>query len=212
MIDETSSGRRVTRAEQRAATRLAIVEAAAECLVEDGYAALTTRSVAERAGIAQSTLMHHFATREVLLVDAVTQLATALADEALDAVDFAALRTPAERESVLDRAWETFTSPRALAAVQVWAAVWSEPELAEPLHELEDRLNTIVHVTAGTLFPEEAESPDFVPLIDAAVALIRGLVIAYPISGREELDARWESMKPFLLRAAGDVLDRAQTP
>lgn len=208
MIDETPT-RRPTRAAQRAATRLAIVDAAAACLVEEGYAALTTRRVAERAGVAQSTLMHHFATREALLVEAITQIATALADEALDAVDLAALRTPAEREAVLDRAWETFTSPRALAGVQVWAAVWSEPELAEPLHELEERLGTIVHATAGTLFPEAAGSPDFTALIDAAVALIRGLVIAMPISGREELDARWAAIAPLLLRAAGDILDGA---
>lgn len=208
VIDETSQPeRRMPRAQQRAATRLAILEAAAECLVDEGYSALTTRRVAERAGIAQSTLMHHFATREALLVEAVTQLATALADEALDEVDLAALRTPAEREAVLDRAWATFTSPRALAAVQVWAAAWTEPELAAPLHELEERMTTIVHITAGTLFPEESESPDFPALIDATVALIRGLVIAMPITGQEELDARWESMKPILLRAAGDLLD-----
>ncbi|MGK2938179.1 MAG: hypothetical protein ACSLFR_10315, partial [Solirubrobacteraceae bacterium] len=69
----------------------------------------------------------------------------------------------------------------------------------------------IVHATAGMLFPAEAESPDFPALIDVAVVLIRGLVIAMPISGREELDARWESMKPILLRAAGDLLDGAHS-
>ncbi|MFA9271757.1 MAG: glycogen/starch synthase, partial [Baekduiaceae bacterium] len=87
------------------------------------------------------------------------------------------------------------------------AGAWTEPELAAPLHELEERMTTIVHITAGTLFPEESESPDFPALIDATVALIRGLVIAMPITGKEELDARWESMKPILLRAAGDLLD-----
>ena len=38
------------RSQQRDATRLAIVDATIDCLVEDGYAALTTRRVAERAG------------------------------------------------------------------------------------------------------------------------------------------------------------------
>lgn len=211
MIDETRT-RRPTRAEQRAATRLAIVDAAADCLVDDGYAALTTRRVAERAGVAQSTLMHHFPAREELLVEAVTQIATTLADEALDEVDLAALRSPAEREAVLDRTWRTFTSPRALAGVQVWAAVWTEPELAATLREIEERLQAIMRATAGTLFPEAAEHPGFDALLDAAVALIRGLAMAMPIWGRDELDARWEAMKPFLLRSAADVLDGAAHP
>lgn len=214
VIDETPSERpaRMTRAQQRAATRLAIVRAAGDCLVEEGYAALTTRRVAERAGVAQSTLMHHFETREALLVEAVTMLATALAEEALDGVDLAALRTPAERETVLDETWRIFTSPQALAGVQIWAAVWTEPELAEPLRELEDRLLTIAHVTAGALFPDRAEDPSFSALIDATMALIRGLVIAMPISGHEALDARWQTIKPILLEAAGDLLDEPAAP
>lgn len=207
VIDETRPPARQTRAQQRAATRLALIAAAADCLVEEGYAALTTRRVAERAGVAQSTLMHHFETREALLVEAVTQLATGLADEALDHVDLAALRAPEHREAVLDQAWRTFTSPRALAAVPVWAAAWTEPELAEPLRQLEERLTAIVYATSGALFPDLVDDPAFPALIDASVSLIRGLVVAAPISGIDELNVRWAAMKPFLLRAASDLLD-----
>ena len=71
---------RLTRAQQRAATRAALIQATADCLIEEGYSALTTRRVAERAGVAQSTLMHHFPTREALLVEAVTSLALRLAE------------------------------------------------------------------------------------------------------------------------------------
>ena len=133
MIDEiagASTVGRVTRAEQRAATRTAIVRATAECLVEEGYGALTTRRVAERAGVAQSTLMHHFETREALLTEAITQLALRLSEEALDSIDLEALHRPEHRDAVFDQAWRTFTSPQALAAAQLWVAAWSEPELA----------------------------------------------------------------------------------
>jgi AcrR family transcriptional regulator len=213
MIDEKSTPpRRRTRAEQRAATRIAIVDAASASLVEDGYATFTTRHIAERAGIAQSTLMHHFATREALLVEAVTQLVSNLAEEALDNVDLGALRSPAQREAVLDQAWRTFTSPRALAAVQVWAAAWTEPELVEPLHDLEERLLAIAHIATGTLFPEMSDDPGFAALIDATLAIVRGLVIAVPISGQDALDARWEAMKPILLQAAGELLDEPAAP
>lgn len=207
MNGESPSVRRPTRAEQRAATRIAIVEATAACLVEEGYGALTTRRVAERADVPQSTVMHHFETREALLVEAVTHLALRLADRALDSIDLSGLRDSDRRAAVLDEAWREFTSPQAVAAAQLWAAVWNEPELAATLRELEERLGGIIVATAEALFPEQAEDPRLLALLDASVSLIRGLVMGLPIWGREGLDARWDAIKPILLEAAAQVID-----
>ena len=176
-------------------------------LVADGYSGLTTRAVAERVGIAQSTVMHHFETREALLVDAVTHVAMQLADRTLDRIDLASLRTPKQREAVLDEAWREFTSPQAMAAAQLWVAVWTEPELAPTLRELEERLGSIIVATTTALFPEQAGDPRIPALIDAAVSLIRGLVMAIPIWGAEAVGTRWEAIKPILLEAASQLLD-----
>lgn len=210
MIDETQRTHRPsTRAEQREATRIAIVEATAACLVEEGYAALTTRRVAERADIAQSTVMHHFPTREALIVEAVTHLALRLADRALESIDLAALGEPSHREAVLDEAWREFTSPQALAAAQLWMAAWNEPELAGTLRELEERIGAIIDTTAQALFPDlEAEGDErLAALLDASVSIIRGLVMVFPVWGREAIDARWAAIKPILLDAIARLLD-----
>ena len=210
MIDQTViplRPRRQTRAEQRAATRQAIVEATIDCLMEDGYAALTTRRVAERAGIAQSTVMHHFETREALLVEAVTQVALRLAEQALANIDLAALRAPEQRAAVLSEAWDEFTSPQALAAAQLWAAVWSEPELAPTLRQLEERIGGIIIETAFALWPELAEDPRLPPLLDATVAFTRGLVMAVPVWGHAAVTARWAAIQPFVLQAAAEIFD-----
>lgn len=210
MIDESPqqrSPRRITRAAQRAATRIAIVEATAACLAEDGYGALTTRSVAERADVAQSTVMHHFETRDALLIEAVTHMALRLADRALETIDLAALRTPELREAVVDEAWREFTSPQALAAAQLWIAAWTEPDLAATLRELEERIGAIIATTAEALFPDLDGDPRVAALLDAAVSLIRGLVMALPVWGRQAVDARWEAIKPILLDAAARLLD-----
>ena len=197
----------MTRAQQRVATRTAILDATGRVLVEDGYAELTTRRVAEIAGVAQSTVMHHFPTRESLLVETVNHLALGLAGEALDRLDLGALRTPEGREAVLDEAWREFTSPPAIAAAQLWAAAWAEPELAAALKELELRLGSLIVATASALFPDLADDSRFLALIDASVSLIRGLVLAIPVSGRDEIDARWTAIKPILSDAAGLLLD-----
>ncbi|WP_372789681.1 TetR/AcrR family transcriptional regulator [Paraconexibacter sp.] len=208
MIGETTSApRRLTRAQQRVATRTALLEATGRVLVEEGYVGLTTRRVAEVAGVAQSTLMHHFPTREALLVETVTHLAMRLADDALEQLDLSGLRSPQQRDAILDQAWREFTSPPAIAAAQLWAAAWAEPELAAALRELEERLGQLIAATAGTLFPDLADDPRFAPLLDASVSLIRGLVMAIPVSGQATVDARWAAIKPILADAAGRLLD-----
>jgi AcrR family transcriptional regulator len=206
-VSDDTGRRRLTRTEQRAATHVAIIEATAACLVEEGYAALTTRRIAERADVAQSTVMHHFETREALLVEAVTHVALRLADRATESIDLAALREPSHREAVLDEAWREFTSPQALAAAQLWVAAWTEPELVATLRELEERIGAIIDTTAEALFPDVVGDPRLGALLDASVSLIRGLVMALPIWGRDVVDARWETMKPILLEAAARLLD-----
>ena len=67
--------RRRTQAERRAATRSALLDAALACLVEEGYANLTTRNVAERAGVSQGTQMHYFPTRARFVAEAVRHVA-----------------------------------------------------------------------------------------------------------------------------------------
>lgn len=196
-----------TRAEQRAATRLSLLDAASACLREDGYVALTTRNVATRAGVSQSTLMHYFPTREAFLVEAVAHVAAELAAEGVGRIDLADLRAPDRRDAVLDQAWRQFTSPGALAAVQLWNAAWTEPEIAATLRELEERITGIIAAAAAAVLPDQAGDSRSAALIDATVSMIRGLVIDIPIVGIDVVSARWQAIKPLLLRAAEDVLD-----
>src|SRR4051812_18373104 len=204
MIDHVIDERRMTRAEQRVATRTAILDAAGQCLVEDGYAGLTTRRIAERAKVAQSTLMHHFPTREALLVEAVQHLALRLADTALEDVDLSTARAPERREELLDHVWRVFTSPESLAAAQLWFAASTEPELAAALHDLEERLSDVVLAAATAVVGDLVEHPDFPALLITGLALIRGLVMAIPVWGREAVDERWQTIRPVLGRMASD--------
>lgn len=200
----------MNRAEQRAATRQAIIDATIDCLVEEGYPTLSTRRVAERAGVAQSTLMHHFETREALLVEAVGQLVARLAEDTMRRLDLdSPADSPERREAILDQVWRAFTSPAALAAAQLWVAAWSEPELASTLREIDARLSRIAHEAGRVLFPELADDPRFAALVETALAVIRGLVVTIPISGREEIDARWQAGKPVMLDVLGRMVEEA---
>jgi AcrR family transcriptional regulator len=193
----------VTRAQQRAGTRQAILDATVALLIDEGYAALSTRRVAERAGIAQSTLMHHFPAREAFLVDAVTHLA-----ERLNAEAVAQLADLPSAAAVIDAGWQAFTSPAAVAAAQLWAAAWAEPELAAALREAEERLAVIIIESAGAQFPHAVGRPEALAMLDAAVTLIRGFVMQIPVAGREEVEARWQAVRPLVVESAERLLDR----
>jgi AcrR family transcriptional regulator len=207
VIDESSGGvQPLTRAAQRDNTRRAILDATVRCLAEDGYGALSTRRIAERAGIAQSTLMHHFETRELLLVEAVSSLAESLAATAVANIDLSQLRTEQHRAAVLQSAWDTFTSPPALAAAQLWGAAWAEPELAVALRQLEMRVAQIVMEAASTVFPVESSDPTFPILIDGVLQVMRGLIMAIPTWGREVIDARWAALAPVLVDASRHLI------
>ncbi len=197
------------REQQRLATRRSILDATLACLVDDGYGALTTRRVAERVGIAQSTLMHHFATRESLLVEAVSNLAVSMAETAVAEIGTSRRQGSDHREAVLDQAWTTLTTPEALAAAQLLGAAWSEPELATALRDLEIRIAEIVLQTAYAVFPEESADPRFAVYIDSVFQTIRGLIMSIPTWGREAIDLRWSLIKPVLLEASGLLIPPA---
>src|SRR5580698_7554777 len=56
------------------ATRKALLDAAEELLISKGAAAITTRKVAERAGVNQALVHYHFGTIEELLVAALERV------------------------------------------------------------------------------------------------------------------------------------------
>src|SRR3954453_12202645 len=60
-----------SRREQRSAdSRSQILDAAVACLVEGGYSGATTLQIQGRAGVSRGRLLHHFPSRDLLLVAA----------------------------------------------------------------------------------------------------------------------------------------------
>lgn len=62
----------VTRAEQLAKTHQAILETARELFLKNGYAATSTRDIANAIGITQPALYHHFKDKEVIFLAVIT--------------------------------------------------------------------------------------------------------------------------------------------
>ena len=106
---------RRTQQERRTTTRLGLLDAAIECLVDAGYSGLTTTEVCQRAGVSQGALFKHFATKAELVAATAEHLFANLIDT------FRAGLPPLDAHTdraavVVQQLWTVFQQPRLEAA------------------------------------------------------------------------------------------------
>jgi len=191
--------KRRTQAERRAASRAALLDAALGVLIEEGYANLTTRNVAERAGVSQGTQMHYFPTRARFLAEAVRHVAFKLAAEVRSQSE---LRTRSERrrlEELLDRVWEIHTGPLFQATMELWVAARTDPELRAAMDEVQRDVTRMVARLAAELFPELMSQPHAGDVLDLGMATMRGLAVLRFTSDPADVERRWRRARAYLL-------------
>jgi AcrR family transcriptional regulator len=195
---------RRTQAERRATTRTALLDAALACLIEDGYAGMTTRKVAERAGVSQGTQMHYFPTRAAFVAEAVRHVAFRLAAE-LREQDTLHPRTDQRRlELMLDQTWEIHTGPVFQATMELWVAARTDPELTPVVVDLEARLGRECHRIAVDLLAADEHRPGVRETVQATLDLARGLALANLLTDdsrrRKRIVRQWADMVDNALR------------
>jgi len=158
-----------TQAERSATTRAALLDAAVACLVEEGYASTTTARVAERAGVTRGAHLHHFGTRQALVAAAVEEL-TVRRDQDFRAAIAELPEGGRERlEAGLDLMWAGYASPLFQAALGLWTAGRTDPELREHLLAVERRFDRGTAELAQSIFGKDREK------LELVLATVRGL-------------------------------------
>ncbi len=144
-----------TNRERTSASRQRILDAAVRCLVEQGYAAASTVQIQERAGVSRGRLLHHFPSRDELLVAAAEHLAAtrvaALRGESAAAIT-AADGDPARIDQAVEQMWPTFHQPYFWAAVELWIAARHNDEIRTILGPMERRLYRDIRQSLASLF------------------------------------------------------------
>lgn len=177
---------RRSQAERTAATRTELLDATLDSLVELGYARTTTHAVAVRAGRSRGAQLHHFPTREQLVVGAVEHLAAKREAE---------IRSSTDRPSALELLADTFTGPLFLAALELLLAARTDAALQAALVPLERTLDAKLTALATDLLGVSGT--------DAALTLdlLRGLGMAVLFGSpdaaarrRGRLLARWSQL------------------
>jgi AcrR family transcriptional regulator len=177
-----------SRSARTADSRLLILDAAVDCLVEEGYAGASTLAVQARAGISRGRLLHHFPSRAELLVAACDHLVTTQLEEVRRRSVALMADGPTGRERVdraIDLMWATFQEPPFWAATELWTAARTDPALRAALRGGEGRLRAaMAAVGDGIWGPEFAASPVYADLTELLFTSMRGVALVYAFEPR----------------------------
>jgi AcrR family transcriptional regulator len=185
--DDEPAGPR-SRSQRTADSRLLILDAAVACLVDEGYAGASTLAVQARAGVSRGRLLHHFPSRAELLVAAAAHVSTTLLREVQQRAEALMADQPSGPERVgraIDLTWATFQEPPFWAAMELWTAARTDPELRAALRAEERRLRAAIRAVADGIWgPEIAAAPLYAELCELLFTSMRGVAIVYAFEER----------------------------
>jgi AcrR family transcriptional regulator len=127
--------------ERSAETRRRLMEAAVACLYERGYAGTTTIEIASRAGVSRGAQLHHFPTKDELVVSALEYLFDLRARESRNLVAEIPPGSPEQRlRWLVDLNWRIFKGPTFYAWLELVVASRTDAKLREPVRSASERL------------------------------------------------------------------------
>ncbi|WP_182525277.1 TetR/AcrR family transcriptional regulator [Nocardioides dongkuii] len=183
---------RRTQQARSAATRERLLDAAYECLLDGGYAATTVGHVQQRAGVARGTLLHHFPTRSALMAAVVEDII----ERRLEVLTVA--RTdddagPTSWDDLVDLIWHELQGPPFAAALELWVAARTDPDLRRALVPLQERIFTTVH--RGVTRLAGHDHPRTPMLVQFTIDLLTGSHLAgilHPRTGTSAVVEAWK--------------------
>jgi AcrR family transcriptional regulator len=186
-----------TQAERSERTRELLLDATVECLVELGYAHTTVQEICQRAGLSRGAQQHHFTTKADLMTSALEHLFARLSAQILDAT--AELPPGPERIEVgIDQLWKAYSGTLSTAAVELWVAARTDPELRRSLLPVDRALGHATLQFYREIIGTDVDEHSTETLLLLTVNLIRGLALDAMIGGdakrRTALLAEWKSL------------------
>ncbi len=197
----TETEPRTPQQDRSRATRARLLESAIVCLADLGWTASTVAVVAEHAGVSRGAAQHHFPTREALFLAAlghVTHERGELLRRELTA------RPEFSTEAVVEAVFGLYTGPLFRAALMLWVAAASEPQLRAQVLPVEVSIGREVHRVVVDLLGVDERTPGVRETVQATLDLARGLGLANLLTDDGERRAgiarRWAGILDATLR------------
>lgn len=180
---------RVPQEERTRIMRARLLEATVDLLVEKGFAGTSTTLVSEKAGVSRGAQLHHFPTKNALVVAAVEHL-TDMRGAELAAAAAKLPQGTRRTRAVLEMLGDHFTSPVFTAALELWVAARTDAALLDAVAPLEQRVGRETHRLTVECLGADESHPGTRELVQATLDLVRGLGLATTITDDTQRRAR----------------------
>ncbi|MCW2627212.1 TetR/AcrR family transcriptional regulator [Mycobacterium sp.] len=155
-------------------TRALVIDETIRCILEEGFAAASAKHITERAGVTWGVVQYHFGDRDGLLM--------AVVDKGFAELQAALRELPAGAENARDRtefivtaAWDAFSSPTSMAALEILIATRSMRDSGATQH-LGDLATTFAKL--GKHIGEGLNARHAAAIGNLIWTTLRGLVVA----------------------------------
>ncbi len=209
---------RRTNLERSAATRQQILEATIRCLDARGYGAVTNITIAEEAGVSRGAMMHHFPTRQALIVATVEYAYKKLSAFRAEKL---AMAEPglARYRQILDLAITTQSMPEGMACNEIRIGSRSDPEIRAAVTPIMSQISDDYGRLVGKLAREAGlrTTRELQGVTAAVVMTTRALAIntfTYP-RGKIAENALWvlrNLREQMIARQLGEHMARPPAP
>lgn len=169
---------RTSRSEQKEVTREQILDAATELLAEKGYAALRVAAVAQKAGVSLGGQLHHFPSKDELVVAVLERLSTRI----LESAEQEAARSAVEGDiftTAAKSAQRFYAAPEFLIYLDIFLSVRRHTLIGDTAIRLLQSQRAAIESLWLTYLTRQGISADHALLtIRALWGLCRGLAIS----------------------------------
>lgn len=191
-----------TRAARRDQAVDALLDATLESLATMGFAATTTRGVAQLAGVSQGLQQHYFPTKAALIDAAILRLAGRLLNEASQPVEGATERDRARL--LLRRVWDSYRSPVLAVVAELLILARTHPDTAEKTASTLVAVTDRVVEVAEKALPAYAQHDGFRDALLLALSTIRDTTTVNRVAGTARALPTLDTITAAFLRAVTD--------
>jgi AcrR family transcriptional regulator len=182
---------RPTPAERLERTRVRLLDAVIESLAAVGYAATSTTEVARRSGLTRGAQLHHFGTKDQMMLAAAKHLNARGNPEAVLAALDQAVTDEDRVHRVVAVLMRFAEGPFVAAYTELWVASRAHPELAEAMNDADLIARDNVRALFGPTILAKA-GPEFDALLDVTLYVLRGMALDSHLRSRDDIKARRE--------------------
>ncbi len=168
-------------------TRIAILEAAVDCLERHGYARTTTQMIAQTAEISRGAMLHHYATKQDLIAAVIDYTFYKRMEQFIARISELSEDARVREQAGIEIYWHSVLSREFAAYLELSVAARTDKELHEIFIPKARRFVRVEREKVMEAFPEWRDKPELFELsMDFCIASMEGLLLNREVWEGEE--------------------------